>query len=75
MRWRATWSTRWVTDMAAHVPKVHVVIRALDRNHGGFLLGLSMLADSGRIRLVQEMQRPPERLVHVHCCHAPCCRL
>lgn len=62
MRWRATWSTRWVTDMAAHVPKVHVVIRALDRNHGGFLLGLSMLADSGRIRLVQEMQRPPERL-------------
>ena len=50
MRWRATWSTRWVTDMAAHVPKVHVVIRALDRNQDARLKRMAETAlESGML--------------------------
>lgn len=44
------------------VPRVHVTVRALDRNHGCLLTGLSILSRQGRIRLTEEMQVPPPPL-------------
>lgn len=48
--------------VTAAVPRVHLVVRALDRNASGVLLGFSQLHRQGRIRCVLEMQVPPAPL-------------
>jgi len=47
---------------AVNVPRVHLVVRALDRNASGVLLGFSQLHRQGRIRCVQEMRVAPAPL-------------